>query len=122
RTPTDLQRAEVDVGRIVRRCRCGVPGAVLARRRLDGLDGWLVGGLVLGSATNHEVSSVARVTRPPVEPYPPAPRAEGGSESLSTKVACTTSCTMSWAIRSPRVITTGSRGSWLMSSTLISPR
>ena len=52
----------------------------------------------------------------------PSPRAEPGSRSTSWNRACSTRCTTSWAIRSPRRSRTVAGGSWLTSSTLISPR
>jgi len=38
----------------------------------------------------------------PVWPKPPSPRSDDGSSATSTKVASSTRCTTSWAMRSPR--------------------
>src|SRR4029079_4836016 len=60
--------------------------------------------------------------KPPVEPYPPAPRTESSRLSTSSNAARSKRCTTSWAIRSPRRSVVGVERSRLTSSTLISPR
>ena len=59
---------------------------------------------------------------PPVDPCPPAPRADSGSASTGRNTARSTRCSTSWAIRSPRDSRSGCTGSWLMTMTFTSPR
>ena len=57
----------------------------------------------------------------PVEPSPPSPRVESGSSSTTSNSWVCTATTTSWAMRSPRTISTGSSPR-LTRMTLISPR
>ena len=118
----EQQPAQVDAGVVVlvHRDLGGVPGAVgpagpsarrrsrrsrrprrSARPRPSGVG---TSGRLLGIGVGGRPS----VRKPPVEPYPPAPRAEPGSRSTSTNRACSTRCTTSWATRSPRERSTAS--------------
>ena len=73
--------------------------------------GWPCGGTsrasFLRSGLGRSVCSW-REPKPPVEPYPPAPRTDSGRASTSTNAARSNRWTTSWAIRSPRRSSTGS--------------
>ncbi len=60
--------------------------------------------------------------RMPVDPNPPSPRSEPGSSSTGANTACSTRCTTSWAMRSPRSTVKARCGSRFTSSTRISSR
>src|SRR5450631_248397 len=76
---------------------------------------------LVGSGTWGTRASPAPL-KPPVEPWPAAPRSEPGNSLTSWNVACSTRWITSWAIRSPAASRTGSRGSRFTTITLISPR
>src|SRR5690606_3560308 len=99
----------------------GVPRAVLAGRRLRGLLGDPLRLLTTATTSEQHCVSLSLCQRP-VEPWPPAPRAEPGSVPVSRKTALATRWKTSWAIRSPRRSRKGSLVSVLIRVTLISPR
>jgi hypothetical protein len=58
----------------------------------------------------------------PVEPKPPSPRTLGGRSSAQRDRTAGSATITSWAIRSPVVIETGSKGSRLTTAQITSPR
>src|SRR5262249_14356101 len=124
------QRPEVDPSEPVVGHLVGVPGTlgllrgrlVLGLVELGVLERLL--GLRTGLAAEHQCDSWLSGGRDwtPVEPYPPIPLTDSGRASTSVNTARSKRWKTSCATRSPRRSSTGSTGSWLTSSTLISPR
>ena len=81
-----------------------------------------LGKVVLYQLSHVRVTQVYQGPYRPVEPNPPLPRADSGSSETSTRSTWTNGTKTSWAMRSPRRISTACSGSRFTTDTMISPR